>query len=326
LLRLHIYHYARQLRVYESETLAMPDSSPYARLEATQPLPTQREGNDSLLEQTRRLAVAILSRDRGAISEDLSGQDVETAWMLLGSVVIDALFELRQNGQATALSSAICAQKQSNASGSLAARRIELARLLHQPHHAESRRAVLDAVAWVEPMVLDQEIDELERARAALSVARAWSALGHAESATAWLESAASLFERAGQPGWVKAIRREMTDPMPTSPGLVALPDATPQGPRIGHQLRSQPASTNRHSDAAPDWMIALSPAEVRVALVVGSGRSDRESATELFVSTRTVEFHLQSVFRKLGIKNRCELANLVGRAASSIPGPYLAA
>jgi DNA-binding CsgD family transcriptional regulator len=255
----------------------------------------------------------------GALSQGaLSPNDLEAAWMLLGSVVVDALFELRNTIPATALASAIAAHKHQNPSGILASRRTQLACLLEGPRHSGSRQALLDAVAWVEPMVLDQDIDELERARAALSVAHAWSSLGQFESASAWLESAASLFQRAGQLGWVDAIRQEMKEPLRFTPSIPAR-----QGVR--EQL-AKPLSVRKQASTAPEWTIPLSPAEVRVALVVGSGRSDRESANELFVSVRTIEYHLQSVFRKLGIKNRSELANLVGRASSSFQGSNLAA
>jgi DNA-binding CsgD family transcriptional regulator len=49
----------------------------------------------------------------------------------------------------------------------------------------------------------------------------------------------------------------------------------------------------------------ALSEGELRVALAVCAGRSNQEVAQELFLSSRTVEYHLTSIYRKLGLKNR---------------------
>jgi DNA-binding NarL/FixJ family response regulator len=290
----------------------MPDSSVDEQRKATQPSRAAAPEETSLLEQTRSLAVALLSRRGGAAQVSgllsvlpqpqenarLLPDDAETAWTLLGSVVVDALLELRQMDSATGVSTAISRLPQTP-NAVLASRRSQLVCLLNATHDHRSRRAVLDAVAWLEPMILDQAIDELERARAALSVAHAWSALGRSESATAWLESAASLFERAGQPDWVAAIRQEITDPSPR----ISLPAGQPD---------AQPATKSPCA-----WEAPLTPAEARVALVVGRGISDRDAAAELYVSTRTIAFHLQSVFRKLGVKNRCELANLVGRSAA---------
>jgi DNA-binding CsgD family transcriptional regulator len=53
-----------------------------------------------------------------------------------------------------------------------------------------------------------------------------------------------------------------------------------------------------------------LSEAELRVALIVAAGRSNREVATDLYISVRTVEFHLGSIFRKLSVKNRNGVIN----------------
>jgi ATP/maltotriose-dependent transcriptional regulator MalT len=52
-----------------------------------------------------------------------------------------------------------------------------------------------------------------------------------------------------------------------------------------------------------------LTPAEQHVAEIVAAGSTNREAADRLFVSVRTVELHLTSVYRKLGIRSRTELA-----------------
>ncbi len=54
-----------------------------------------------------------------------------------------------------------------------------------------------------------------------------------------------------------------------------------------------------------------LTPAEYQVARVVATGVSTREAATQLFLSPKTVEFHLSKVFRKLGVTNRAQLAHV---------------
>jgi DNA-binding CsgD family transcriptional regulator len=53
----------------------------------------------------------------------------------------------------------------------------------------------------------------------------------------------------------------------------------------------------------------ALSSQETRVALLVAEGKTNREVATALFLSPKTVEHHLGSVLRKRGLRSRTELA-----------------
>ncbi|MFI1994790.1 LuxR C-terminal-related transcriptional regulator [Actinoplanes sp. NPDC020271] len=54
-----------------------------------------------------------------------------------------------------------------------------------------------------------------------------------------------------------------------------------------------------------------LTPAELAVARVVATGVSTREAAAQLFLSPKTVEFHLSKVFRKLGVTSRAQLAHV---------------
>ena len=51
-----------------------------------------------------------------------------------------------------------------------------------------------------------------------------------------------------------------------------------------------------------------LTPQEIAVSRLVRKGLSNREIASELFLSTKTVEFHLSHVFLKLGITSRTQL------------------
>jgi DNA-binding CsgD family transcriptional regulator len=47
---------------------------------------------------------------------------------------------------------------------------------------------------------------------------------------------------------------------------------------------------------------------ELNVARLVRQGMSNRDVAGQLFVSPRTVDFHLRNVFSKLGVTSRAEL------------------
>jgi DNA-binding CsgD family transcriptional regulator len=61
-----------------------------------------------------------------------------------------------------------------------------------------------------------------------------------------------------------------------------------------------------------------LTPAELRVAVAVGSGASNKEVARRLFVSTKTVEFHLGHIYAKLGLSGRGGLIRLVAAESSN--------
>lgn len=70
-------------------------------------------------------------------------------------------------------------------------------------------------------------------------------------------------------------------------------------------------ASTARSSGAtlAVD---RLSPSELRVAMAVARGLTNRQAAIELYLSTKTVDFYLQSIYRKLDVRTRTEMARVV--------------
>ncbi len=55
-----------------------------------------------------------------------------------------------------------------------------------------------------------------------------------------------------------------------------------------------------------------LSPKELAVARLVAGGASNKRAAAELCVSPKTIEFHLSSIYRKLGITSRTQLTRLV--------------
>ena len=57
----------------------------------------------------------------------------------------------------------------------------------------------------------------------------------------------------------------------------------------------------------------ALSASERRVARLAAEGRSNRDIAQALFVTTKTVEVHLSGCYRKLGIASRAELRGVLG-------------
>ena len=99
------------------------------------------------------------------------------------------------------------------------------------------------------------------------------------------LRAALELFERLGARPWVE---------------------------RTNAELRAAGA-IHRAPIADPDQ---LSAQEVRVAMAVAGGATNKQVAAGLFLSPKTIDFHLGRVYRKLGIHSRTELAALVAKGA----------
>jgi DNA-binding NarL/FixJ family response regulator len=77
---------------------------------------------------------------------------------------------------------------------------------------------------------------------------------------------------------------------------------------RAESELRAA-GSAGRSS--APLPVAELTPQELQVVRQAREGASNREIGAQLFLSPRTVGYHLQNTFRKLGIRSRVELAQV---------------
>ncbi|MEA2223924.1 MAG: hypothetical protein QOH83_2300, partial [Solirubrobacteraceae bacterium] len=58
----------------------------------------------------------------------------------------------------------------------------------------------------------------------------------------------------------------------------------------------------------------ALTKRELEIAELVTDRRTNREIATTLFLSDKTVESHLRNIFVKLGVSSRVDVARAVER------------
>ncbi|NUW41143.1 ATP-binding protein [Nonomuraea rhodomycinica] len=87
--------------------------------------------------------------------------------------------------------------------------------------------------------------------------------------------------------------------------------DAAPWSARAAAELRAAGATPARNPRAG-DPLAVLTPQELQVVQLAVTGASNREIGAQLFLSPRTVAYHLYKAFPKLGITSRGELARLV--------------
>lgn len=151
-----------------------------------------------------------------------------------------------------------------------------------------------------------------------VAVARAMMAVG--EEATAHFEEALRLtadarpFHRARvQLLYGEHLRRERhradaRKHLRAAVETFELLGADPWAERARTELNAtgQPAA-----EREPESAFGLTPQERQVARLVAEGLTNKEVAVKLYLSPRTIDAHLRSVFPKLGINSRRELRRL---------------
>ncbi|MFJ9704941.1 ATP-binding protein [Streptomyces sp. NPDC101234] len=91
---------------------------------------------------------------------------------------------------------------------------------------------------------------------------------------------------------------------------------AVPYAERARIELLATGETARRRTE---ETRFDLTPRERQVASMAASGLTNGEIATRLFVTASTVEFHLNKVFRKLGITSRKQIPHAIGE-----PGPAI--
>lgn len=127
----------------------------------------------------------------------------------------------------------------------------------------------------------DRADQPMEKARTELLLGEHLRRARRRSDARPHLRAALEAFHRLGAPAWADRAQQELR--------------AT--GEKVRHRQLS-----------AVD---TLTPQELRIAVAVSEGVTNREVAAQLFLSPRTIDYHLRKVFQKLGITSRAELIRL---------------
>jgi DNA-binding NarL/FixJ family response regulator len=109
---------------------------------------------------------------------------------------------------------------------------------------------------------------------------------------------------------WAVDRRDTAAEPLRTALELAHEGGASALEARVVAALRATGARPRRAARSGPK---ALTPSERRVSDLAAQGLSNREIAEALFVTVRTVEYHLRAAYRKLEIDSRRRLASALG-------------
>jgi DNA-binding CsgD family transcriptional regulator len=120
--------------------------------------------------------------------------------------------------------------------------------------------------------------DLFERARTQLAYGERLRRARRRVDARVQLRSALATFDKLGAAPWAERTRTELL--------------------ATGETARRRDDSTR----------LDLTPQELQIALSLVAGLKTRETAAKLYLSPKTVEYHLHNVYGKLGIHSRDEL------------------
>lgn len=151
----------------------------------------------------------------------------------------------------------------------------------------DSAAAVSDELDAVEIQDLTPREREIHLAvQAGRSIREIATALSLSEVTVRWHAA------RAAKKLQVRTLERAAVAPARVSPPTSAAPASRPV-----------PAAVTGEG---------LGRAELRVALLVAEGLTNKQIAEQLFISRHTVESHLKQVFSKLGVRSRVELTRVI--------------
>jgi DNA-binding CsgD family transcriptional regulator len=166
----------------------------------------------------------------------------------------------------------------------------------------------------------------------AWSIARALRGQGLAASGDRFASSfERALEQHAGTPDAFEAARTQLAygarlrrarnrklarEHLRGALGTFELLDARPWIDRARAELAAS-GETLRRRD--PNTIDELTPQELQIAMLLASGKTTRQAAAAMFLSPKTIEYHLRHVYVKLDIHSREELARALPGASSAV-------
>ena len=93
---------------------------------------------------------------------------------------------------------------------------------------------------------------------------------------------------------------------LPPDAGITQI-DAALRAVAAGLTVRAPRRRPQSFGPLPEEALILLTPREIEVLTALGNGLSNKETARRLGVSPHTVKFHIESLFRKLGVSSRAE-------------------
>jgi DNA-binding CsgD family transcriptional regulator len=117
--------------------------------------------------------------------------------------------------------------------------------------------------------------------------------------------------ERLRRAGQRRQARDQLRPALETFENL----SAEPWLERAAAELRASGETVRKRQ---PHEREELTPQELQIALLVSEGRTNKEVGAALFLSHKTVEFHLGRIYRKLNVGSRVELARHFATADTS--------
>jgi DNA-binding CsgD family transcriptional regulator len=157
-------------------------------------------------------------------------------------------------------------------------------------------RALLDEAGDAEGLYREA-IERLERTRMRVELARARLLYGE----------------------WLRRQRRrlEARDQLRAAYEMFTRMGAEAFGERAGRELLATGETARKRTIQTTG---ELTPHEARIARMARDGLSNQEIASQLFLTRKTVEYHLRKVFTKLGVTSRHELGRALPPEPAALP------